>query len=940
MAALISFHDGVNPAEVGTIERDNSFLGVAFTLGNYDNAGVLGWRWTLVDKPMGSAAALTLPNSAATGLVPDVVGSYLVRLETFKDAARTIPDDADQQLIGIAFAAPYDWQIPAAQETTERGTRGWASIREEAIRDIHEALGRIGDTTLQAAYEGGNTIEVTASDGSVELRNAPPSGGGPGFEDSLPLLKIERSVPGAAFVVADALSAKLTISTATRTLAAFTPDSGSAIRVDQSADGFALNVVADSDPLEHAIRIADSVNDLEAQVSQRGIAYSGLGGPFEITGVGRAGAWSSDSKIAIQSTVGAADAITLAALSAGGSGTVSFQFGTTEGPLEVLRVTRSELLPILPTYNVGAPLARVNTVYANTLDVAALLVGDGTVSLPSYAFKADPTSGIWRDPAEPAVAISAGGVEVARFLAPGGGDPQLNIPLGTPAKPSLVFGSTVSGFYSASNQVGVSYGGVARWSFGSNTFHSLTAGTTSYIRIQGVNSSLAIGGRADLATSSAPTLVVENYANLAFIGADIEQRLVSLKAIVNQTGTASFTALDVDVTRTALGSGAQRFLSLKADGALYFEVSSRATSPGRVRGPDGDLANPTYSFLSNTGTGMALSATRGLQLAYNGSEKVRIDSGQVVHEAPTRIQAGAQAAPGLTFEDDNSTGIYRPSAGSLAISSAGSQVVSFSGMQVLASDGSESEPSYSFGGDPNTGWYLRDGISLSVGGTRHLHAEAGVTTLTSLLRVQAGSVAAPAIAAEAYPQAGLRWVSANEIRFTIANFDRLLVDLETLAPAPGMEVSCGTNENRWQEIHTHQASVRTLNNLTGWDTFPASAAHRITVSRQIPEGMEHLLELELHENSVTALVARVILCEEGNESNYNVFTQQLVLVDDGSNLHIPTIDNIVPATGSLGAVLNWTTDGGRLLILEVWLDGAKAFATGWIDYQSLKYNGS
>ncbi len=141
MTAQIVVDDGTNPPAAGTAERDASYLSAAFTLSNFNNAGVLGWRWTLVDRPLGSAAALSSTSAALTQITPDVHGAYSVRLETYRDAARTQLDGADEQIVSIAFPAPQDWHVPAAGETTQRGARGWATPVETTLRQIRAELG-------------------------------------------------------------------------------------------------------------------------------------------------------------------------------------------------------------------------------------------------------------------------------------------------------------------------------------------------------------------------------------------------------------------------------------------------------------------------------------------------------------------------------------------------------------------------------------------------------------------------------------------------------------------------------------------------------------------------------------------------------------------------------------------------------------------------------
>ena len=136
MTAQIVIDDGTNPPAIGSTDNPSTFLATSHGLSNFDDTGILGWRWTLVDKPIGSAAARSATDTASVTLTPDVAGSYLVRLETYTDAARTIADDLDEQIIGVRFEGAQDWLVPAAGETVQQGTRGWAQSREEAIRGV------------------------------------------------------------------------------------------------------------------------------------------------------------------------------------------------------------------------------------------------------------------------------------------------------------------------------------------------------------------------------------------------------------------------------------------------------------------------------------------------------------------------------------------------------------------------------------------------------------------------------------------------------------------------------------------------------------------------------------------------------------------------------------------------------------------------------------
>lgn len=165
MTAQIVIDDGSNPPVTGSTDEPNSFLETSHTLSNFDDTGVLGHRWTLVDKPIGSGASLSSTSDPSITITPDIAGSYLIRLETFTDAARTVLDDADEQVIGIRLPTPFDWLIPAAGETRQQSSsRGWATTREEAIRDVHTFMNS-GLPQLIGAVNS----EIVPADGEVVL---------------------------------------------------------------------------------------------------------------------------------------------------------------------------------------------------------------------------------------------------------------------------------------------------------------------------------------------------------------------------------------------------------------------------------------------------------------------------------------------------------------------------------------------------------------------------------------------------------------------------------------------------------------------------------------------------------------------------------------------------------------------------------------------------
>lgn len=117
-------------------------IGTQVNMRNLDDTGVLGHQWTLLDRPISSAAVVTDPFIPATDTTGDIKGGgYLIQLITYKDVARTDVDGVARGIILIPFSGTFDWRIPAAGETTEDDpNRGWAEAMEDILRDVQANL--------------------------------------------------------------------------------------------------------------------------------------------------------------------------------------------------------------------------------------------------------------------------------------------------------------------------------------------------------------------------------------------------------------------------------------------------------------------------------------------------------------------------------------------------------------------------------------------------------------------------------------------------------------------------------------------------------------------------------------------------------------------------------------------------------------------------------
>jgi len=149
---------------VGTIDEATTLDGT----GSYDPGSVLidSYEWVLLSKPPDSEATLTGPTTATPSLVPDVVGSYRVRLKVttedgrVSDISRTAPDSAFSHIrVGTANNG---WTIPA------EGERGWSNYLYSILIDADTLSGRVAELEAGSAPNS-ITLSYTGSAVAGEL---------------------------------------------------------------------------------------------------------------------------------------------------------------------------------------------------------------------------------------------------------------------------------------------------------------------------------------------------------------------------------------------------------------------------------------------------------------------------------------------------------------------------------------------------------------------------------------------------------------------------------------------------------------------------------------------------------------------------------------------------------------------------------------------------
>lgn len=114
-------------------------------------------------------------------------------------------------------------------------------------------------------------------------------------------------------------------------------------------------------------------------------------------------------------------------------------------------------------------------------------------------------------------------------------------------------------------------------------------------------------------------------------------------------------------------------LTAQTDGSTAWAASGGGGVTFPLEGSDGSAAAPTYSFSSQTSTGIYYPASSEIGFSINGNERMKIKN-NAIEGITFRVDGTDTAAtPGFSFDPDNDTGVFSGTNNTLSFSTGGSE---------------------------------------------------------------------------------------------------------------------------------------------------------------------------------------------------------------------------------------------------------------------------
>lgn len=264
----------------------------------------------------------------------------------------------------------------------------------------------------------------------------------------------------------------------------------------------------------------------------------------------------------------------------------------------------------------------------------------------------------------------------------------------------------------------------------------------------------------------------------------------------NSAGTYTLPAGNPVVTGTTISSTwANTTLSdISSEMTDSLDRSGKGAMLAPLQLTDGTVGIPSLTFALDPDTGIFRANTNDMRLVAGGVSTAIVRTDAFFTRVPLWASDGLVGSPGISFEQDPDTGLYRSGANVLAVTTNGVQAARwdtvnfFSLLAIANQDGTAPLPGYSFFNDPDTGIYrsTTNELSISTAGSAKVIIGTTAVQIPSLLIYAAdGAVGGPGYAFNNDPDTGIYRVGTNTMGFVAGGAFVAGIRASQIAPVDG-----------------------------------------------------------------------------------------------------------------------------------------------------------
>lgn len=213
------------------------------------------------------------------------------------------------------------------------------------------------------------------------------------------------------------------------------------------------------------------------------------------------------------------------------------------------------------------------------------------------------------------------------------------------------------------------------WKLDSTNLYSSNSGNIG-IGISSPDQKLHVwSGNAGAITASSDTQLVVESNSTAGINILAPDNMESLVYFGSPSGGVDAGGLKYDHNSDTL--------SLRTSGSDRVSLTtSSLTSTVEIQGPNGSAGTPAFGFSGDTNNGMYLAGSDNVGISAGGTGRLNISTSSITSTLPLYAPSGSQSNPSYTFEGDTDTGIYHPSSDAISVVSDASVFMTWGGGQV------------------------------------------------------------------------------------------------------------------------------------------------------------------------------------------------------------------------------------------------------------------